>query len=82
MGLELELEPSLTILDLESSWRGPELERSLASLGVVLELLRQNLTPLELSLVADLVPDLEEVWLGDFPDQQSDTYCMNMNSSR
>ena len=33
-------------------------------------------------LVADLVPDLGEGFKGEFPDQQSETCCMNMNSSR
>ena len=78
---------------MESSWRGLELELSLASLRVGLELLDPpSIGLLEANpekqsqgqevLVAELVQDLGEEFLGEFRDQQSDTCCMNMNSSR
>ena len=78
---------------MESSWRGLELEWSLASLRVGLELLDPpSIGLLEANpekqsqgqevLVAELVQDLGEEFLGEFRDQQSDTCCMNTNSSR
>ena len=91
--MDLELEPSRTSLEMESSWRGLELEWSLASLRVGLELLdTPSIGLLEANpekqsqgqevLVAELVPDLGEGFLEEFQDQQSDTCCMNTNSSR
>ena len=76
MTLELDLEmllqrPSLT----PPFWIDPKL-LELSSMG------RLEANPKRLSLVAELVPYLEEELLGRFPDQQSDRLDMNTNSSK